>query len=113
MSSDKPRISSEVLSTGVWDVLKSVPGVVDLHRHPLQGIEERVRLDWHDPVRLADEHGANVLEVHLVVGAGRPIQPVAQQARRVVAEYAERALGLPSIEVRVFVDDIADAPAAG
>jgi uncharacterized alkaline shock family protein YloU len=113
MSAENPKISPEVLSTGVWDVLKSVPGVIDLHRHPLQGIEERVRLDWHDSVRLTDEHGVHVLEVHLVVAAGRPIQPVAQQARRVVSEYAERALGLASIDVRVFIDDIADVPAAG
>lgn len=110
--SDRPRINADVLSAGVWDVVKSVPGVVDLHRHPLQGIEEKVRLDWHEPVRLIEDHDS-VIEVHLVIAAGRPMQPIAQQVRRVVAEYAEHALGLKPVDVHVFVDDIADAPAAG
>jgi uncharacterized alkaline shock family protein YloU len=108
----QPRIAPEVLTAAVWDAIKDVPGIVDLHRNPLQQLGEKVKLDWHGPVRLSDEDGETTLEVHIVAAAGRPLQPVAEAARHALQQYAERALAMPAVHVRVCIDDIAEAPPA-
>ncbi len=108
----QPRIAPEVLTAAVWDAIKDIPGVVDLHRSPLQQLGERVKLDWRGPVRLDEEEGETTLEVHIVAAGGVPLRPVAESARRAVQDYAERALAMPTAQVHLFVDDIADEPVA-
>lgn len=108
MERQHSRISPEDLTAAVWDVVKDIPGIVDLHRNPLQALGERVRLEWHGPVRLAGEEATPVLEVHIVVTAACPIPAVAELARVALQGYVRR--DLPACrDVRLFVDDIVDA----
>lgn len=101
------RISPEDLTAAVWQVVREVPGVVDLHRNPLQMLGERVKLDWHGPVRLLGDETAPVLEVHIVVAVGHPIPAVADATQRALRRYVRQ--DLPSCrDVRLCVDDIAD-----
>lgn len=100
-------MSSEALTGAVWDAVKDVPGVVDLHRNPLQALGERVKLEWHGPVRLHTDRRVPLLEVHLVLATGRPLPPVADAATAALERFAA-TLSLPDVEVRVFVDDIVD-----
>jgi len=103
-----PPMSTEELTTAVWEAVRDVPGVVDLHRNPLQALGERVRLEWHGPVRLLTDRRVPLLEVHLVLAAGRPIPPIVDAALAALHTLADERLGAPPAEVRVFVDDLAD-----
>ncbi len=101
------RISPEDLTAAVWQVVREVPGVVDLHRNPLQMLGERVKLDWHGPVRLLGDETAPVLEVHIVVAVGHPIPVVAEATQQALRRYVRH--DLPSCrDVRLCVDDIVD-----
>jgi len=103
-----PHMNPEELTHVVWKSLAEVPGIVDLHRNPLQALGERVRLDWHGPVRLQTDRRVPLLEVHIVVAAGRPIPPVVDAATAALRKLAADHLEPPPVEVRVFVDDLAD-----
>lgn len=105
----QPRIAPEVLTAAIWDALKSVPGVVDLHRNPLQALGERVKLDRLSPVRLIDDD-EQALEVHIVVAEGQPIPPIAQAAREALRQYTAKALGMPGVPIHLFIDDTAPLP---
>ena len=107
-----PRIAAEVLTATVWDAVKDVAGVVELRRSPLQSLGERVHLERRGPVRLQYEAQPPVLEVHLVVAAGRPIPPVAEEVRRALAPRLTLMEGMTGVIIHVMVDDLA-APAAG
>lgn len=103
-----PRMTSEQLAADVGAVVREVPGVVDLHRNPLQVLGERVRLDWYGPVRFAGNEDTPFLEVHIVVGEGCRIPEVADAARRAVEDFVAREL--PACAgVRLFVDDIVES----
>jgi uncharacterized alkaline shock family protein YloU len=106
----QPKIAPEVLTAAVWDAIKDIPGVVDLHRNPLQQLGERVKLDWRGPVRLSEEDGETTFEVHVVAVAGQPLPPIAEAARSALRDYARRALAMPTVHVRVCIDDIAEEP---
>lgn len=107
----RPELTPEVLAATVWDAIKGIPGVVDLYRKPLRSLGEKVGMERHGAVRLLDQLPP-VLEVHLVVAVGRPIPPVAEDVRHVLARSLSSLVGLREVSVRVVVDDIAEAPAA-
>ncbi len=50
-----PSISPDVVTSAVWDAVKELPGVCDLHRNPLQSLGEKVHLERHGPVRLDED----------------------------------------------------------
>jgi len=104
---EPPKSSAEDLTAAVWQVVREVPGVVDLHRNPLQLLGERVKLDWHGPVRLVGDEATPVLEVHIVVAAGHPIPAVAEATQQALRRYVRQ--DLPACrDLRLYVDDIAD-----
>ena len=47
----------DVVTTYVWDAIKEIPGVADLHRSPLQALGEKVHLERLRPVRLEEHEG--------------------------------------------------------
>ncbi len=106
-----PSISSDVVTSTVWDAVKELPGVADLHRNPLQTLGERVHLERHGPVRLDHDEEGPRLEIHLVAHIGADLVAVGEAAARAGATYLSRTTGAPITRVEVYIDDIAD-PAA-
>ena len=104
-----PSFSAEVITSTVWDAVKGIPGVADLHRNPLQALGERVRLERHGPVRLGEDDAGPVLEVHLIVDPDACIPTVCAAVARAAATYLGRTTGTPITHVEVFVDDVAAA----
>jgi uncharacterized alkaline shock family protein YloU len=107
----RPELTPEVLITTVWDAVKTVPGVVELYRNPLQSLGEKMKLDWHGPVRLLDQQPPAV-ELHLVVAAGRPIPPIVDQVRTAVRRHLATVAAMPNVAVHVVVEDISEQPEA-
>jgi uncharacterized alkaline shock family protein YloU len=105
-----PTISQDVVTRAVWDAVKGLPGVCDLHRNPLQTLGERVHLERHRPVRLERDEEGPLLEIHLVAEAGTDLIAVGRAAARAGASYLARTTGTPITRVEVYVDDIADPP---
>lgn len=103
-----PSISPDVVQSAVWDAVKELPGVADLHRTTMQSLGERVHLERHGPVRLdADDEGP-VLEIHLVAKAGSDLAAVGKAVGRAGSTYLTRATGNPVARVEVHIDDITD-----
>ena len=102
-----PGFSAEAITSTVWDAVKGIPGVADLHRSPLQALGGRVRLERHGPVRLGEDEAGPLLEVHLIVDADACIPSVCAAVALAGASYLGRATGTPITHVEVFVDDIA------
>ncbi len=102
-----PSFSADVVTTAVWDAIKEIPGVRDLHRNPLQTLGERVHMDRHGPVRLDEDDDGPVLEVHVVVEAGAGVAALGEAVARAGATYLERMTGTPITRVEVYVDDVA------
>lgn len=98
--------SPEVVTTYVWDAIKALPGIADLHRSPLQSLGERVHVEWHGPVRLVDQDGKTALEIHLVIRPDAHMATLLPDIRRQVAAYMESMTGIRLDAVNVFVDDI-------
>jgi uncharacterized alkaline shock family protein YloU len=103
-----PSISAEVVTSTVWDAIKLIPGLDDLHRNPLQAFGERVRREPHGPVRFAEDEDGPLLEVHIVVSAGAAVAAVSEAVALAGASYLAGATGAPITHVEVYVDDIAD-----
>ncbi len=97
----------DVVTTYVWDAIKEIPGVADLHRSPLQTLGEKVHLERLRPVRLEEHEGRHVLEVHLVVRLDAAIPALAEQVRLAASTYLKTMTGIELDEVSVFVDDLA------
>jgi len=102
-----PSFSAEVITSTVWDAIKDIPGVADLHRNPLQTLGERVHIERGGPVRLAEDDAGPVLEVHLILDPGAGIPTVCETVARAGAAYLERTTGTPITHVEVYVDDVA------
>jgi uncharacterized alkaline shock family protein YloU len=96
----------DVVTTYVWDAIKEIPGIADLHRSPLQALGEKVHLERLRPVRLEEHEGRHVLEVHLVVRPDAAIPALAEQVRVAVSTYLKTTTGIELDEVAVFVDDL-------
>ena len=106
--SDDPQssFSPDVITSYVWDAIKEIPGVADLHRHPLQSLGEQVHIEGRGPVRL-DEQDGRALEVHIVVSPGARIPDVADKVAEAAATYLATMIGAEIAHVHVFVDDVA------
>ena len=104
-----PSFSAEVITSTVWDAIKGIPGVADLHRNPLQTLGERVHIERRGPVRLAEDEAGPVLEVHLIGDPGSDIPAVCEAVARAGATSLERTTGTPITHVEVHVDDVAAA----
>jgi uncharacterized alkaline shock family protein YloU len=104
-----PSFSAEVITSTVWDAIKDISGVADLHRNPLQSLGERVRLERHGPVRLGEDDAGPVLEVHLIIHPDAHIPAVCEAVAHAGATYLERTTGTPIRHVEVHVDDVAAA----
>ncbi len=106
--SDDPHssFSTEVITSYVWDAIKEIPGVADLHRNPLQSLSEKVHIERGGPVRL-DEQDGRELEVHIVVSPGVRIPEVADKVAAAAATYLTTMIGAEISRVHVFVDDVA------
>lgn len=102
-----PSISPDVVTSAVWDAVKEIPGVRDLHRNPLQSLGERVRLERYGPVRLETDDEGLVLEIHLVAEAGADLVAVGEQVAGAGSDYLTRTTGNPITRVEVYIDDIA------
>jgi uncharacterized alkaline shock family protein YloU len=104
--------SPEVITTYVWDAIKEIPGVADLHRNPLQVLGEKVHFERLGPVRLEREEEGYALEVHLVVAPDVTIPETAAAVEQAVRTYLKKTAGLELGRVAVCVDDIAldDSP---
>jgi uncharacterized alkaline shock family protein YloU len=105
--------SSEVISTYVWDAIKGLPGLADLHRSTLQSLGERVHLERLGPVRLDEREGRRVLDVHVVITPAARLPELVPQIRGAVRSYLHSMTGIDLDEVEVHVDDIVWEPAAG
>ncbi len=103
-----PSFSADVVTAAVWDAIKELPGVHDLHRNPLQTLGERVHLDRYGPVRLDEDDDGAVLEVHVVAEAGAGVTALGEAVARAGATYLARMTGTPITHVEVYVDDVAD-----
>ena len=110
---DRPpsSLSAEVVTSAVWDAISQIPGVADLYRKPLQSLGERVHLERHGPVRLADDADGPLLEVHIVLESGASVSGVGEAVARAGADYLAEAAGTSIGHVEVFVDDVADVDA--
>ncbi len=107
---DQPNASftPEVIASSVWEAIKHVPGLVALHRTPLQSLSEKVHIDRLQAVRLdqAGEDGP-ALDLHIVVKAGAHIPTVARRVATAGAAYLAGMTGTTVAHVRVHVDDVA------
>lgn len=103
-----PSFTPEVIASSVWEAVKGVPGLADLHRTPLHSFGEKVRIERLQPVRLdmAAEDGPT-LELHIVVDAGAHIPTVARKVAAAGADYLAGMAGTAISHVTVHVDDIA------
>jgi uncharacterized alkaline shock family protein YloU len=106
-----PSISADVVTSAVWDAVKQLPGVCDLHRNPLQSLGEKVHLERHGPVRLDEGDDGPLLEIHLVAEAGADLSAVGEAVARAGATYLTRTTGNPIAHVEVHIDDITDPSA--
>jgi uncharacterized alkaline shock family protein YloU len=113
--SQQPDVSysPEVITSCVWDAIKGLPGIADLHRTPLQSIGERVHLEQSGPVRLATSEGRIVLDVYITVRPGARVPSLVAALRTEVGAYLERMTGIRPDTINVHVDDIVwdDPPA--
>jgi len=111
-SADK-SYSPEVISTYVWDSIKGLPGLADLHRSTLQSLGERVHLERLGPVRLEERDGRRVLDLHVVITPTARLPELVPQIRGAVRSYLHSMTGIDLDEIEVHVDDIVWEPPAG
>lgn len=102
-----PSIAPEVVTSAVWDAVKSIPGVADLHRNTLQALGERVRLERHGPVRLGNDDDGPLLEIHITARHDADLVAVSTRVAEAGAACLTRTLGAPLTRVEVFVDGVA------
>ncbi|MBN2204133.1 MAG: Asp23/Gls24 family envelope stress response protein [Thermoleophilia bacterium] len=107
---DQPNASftPEVIASSVWEAIRHVPGLVELHRTPFQSLGEKAHIERLQAVRLdrATEDGPT-LDLHIVVDAGAHIPTVARQVATAGADYLAGMTGTALAHVRVHVDDVA------
>lgn len=106
--SQQPEVSysPEVITSCVWDAIKGLPGIADLHRSALQSIGERVHLEHNGPVRLATDEGRIVLDVCITLRPDARVPALVAALRTEVGAYLERMTGIRPDAINVHVDDI-------
>ena len=105
--------SPEVISTYVWDAIKELPGLAELHRSTLQSLGERVHLDRGGPVRLEERDGRRVLDLHVVITPAARLPELVPQIHGAVRSYLHSMTGIDLDEIDVHVDDIVWEAATG
>ncbi len=105
--------SPEVISTYVWDAIKELPGLADLHRSTLQSLGERVHLERLGPVRLEERDGRRVLDLHVVITPAARLPELVPQIRTAVRSYLHSMTGIDLDAIEVHIDDIVWEAAAG
>ena len=104
--------SSEVVASYVWDAIKELPGLADLHRTTLQSLGERVHLDRLAPIRLDEREGRSVLELHVVITPEARLTTLVPEIKRAALSYLHAMTGIDPDEIVVHIDDIVyEAPA--
>ena len=93
-------ISTEILATYAADAATEVPGVRRL-------VESHV--PRHRGVRIAEEDGRVVVELHVAVGWGTSIPALGREVQERVREYLGRMADLEPAAVNVVVDAV-DSP---
>ena len=78
MHQGPPSFSAAVITSSVWDAIKDIPGVSDLHRNPLQSLGERVHMERRGPVRLEQGGHGPLLEIQIIVAVGASIAAVGE-----------------------------------
>ena len=109
-SADK-SYSPEVVTTYVWDAIKDLPGLADLHRSTLQSLGERVHLDRLGPVRLEEREGRLVLDLHIDITPAARLPELVPRIRAAARSYLHSMTGIDLDEIAVHVDDIVWEPA--
>lgn len=106
----KPSFSPEVLTSSVWDAVKDIAGVHDLHRNPLQSLGERVHMERYGPVRLDHDDDGPLLELHLIAEYDAHLPTLGEAVGRASATYLARMTGTPIERVTVHIDDVTLGP---
>jgi uncharacterized alkaline shock family protein YloU len=105
--------SPEVISTYVWDAIKGLPGLADLHRSTLQSLGERVHFERMGPVRIDEHEGRRVLDLHVVITPEARLPELVPQIRTAVRSYLHSMTGIDVDAVEIHIDDIVWEPATG
>lgn len=105
--------SPEVISTYVWDAIKGLPGLADLHRSTLQSLGERVHLERLSPVRIEEREGRRVLDLHIVITPAARLPELVPQIRGAVRSYLHSMTGIDLDEIGIHIDDIVWEAATG
>ncbi len=95
-------ISGDVLASYAADAAREVAGVAGVVESPLHR---------HRGVRVADEHGAVRVEVHLAVDWGVSVPEVGAAVQTRVTEYLTRMADVVPAAVDVVVDEVGAPPA--
>jgi uncharacterized alkaline shock family protein YloU len=90
-------ISSDILARYAADAAQEVDGV--------RGLVES-HLPRHRGVRISDDEGRVVVEVHLAVDWGASIPAVGREVQQRIAEYLQRMADVQAASIDVVVDEI-------
>jgi uncharacterized alkaline shock family protein YloU len=90
-------ISSDILARYAADAAQEVDGV--------RGLVES-HLPRHKGVRISDEDGRVVVEVHLAVDWGASIPAVGREVQQRIAEYLQRMADVRPASIDVVVDGV-------
>lgn len=105
--------SPEVVTSYVWDAIKSLPGVADLRRTPLQTLGERVHMERGGPARLSTDDGRSTLDVHIAITPDAAMATLVPRMRAEIAAYLGRMTGIRLDAINIHVDEIVwNEPAA-
>jgi uncharacterized alkaline shock family protein YloU len=95
--SEHATISSDILARYAADAAQEVDGV--------RGLVES-HLPRHRGVRISDDEGRVVVEVHLAVDWGASIPAVGREVQRRIAEYLQRMADVRPASIDVVVDEV-------
>jgi uncharacterized alkaline shock family protein YloU len=95
--SEHATISSDILSRYAADAAQEVDGV--------RGLVES-HLPRHRGVRISDDEGRVVVEVHLAVEWGASIPAVGREVQQRIAEYLQRMADVRPASIDVVVDEV-------
>ena len=95
--SEHATISSDILARYAADAAQEVDGV--------RGLVES-HLPRHRGVRISDDEGRIVVEVHLAVDWGASIPDVGREVQQRIAEYLRQMADVRPASIDVVVDEV-------
>jgi uncharacterized alkaline shock family protein YloU len=95
--SEHATISSDILARYAADAAQEVDGV--------RGLVES-HLPRHRGIRISDDEGRMVVEVHLAVEWGASIPAVGREVQQRIAEYLQRMADVRPASIDVVVDEV-------